>query len=63
MHKEVDFFGNLKDVQGFSHCFWFTDGLLAKLKVDQCKVYLKKNGLRLTGNKDTLIQRIKEHQE
>ncbi|KAI5422314.1 zinc finger CCCH domain-containing protein 62 [Lathyrus oleraceus] len=39
------------------------DGLLEKLKVDQCKMYLKKNGLRLTGNKDTLIQRIKEHQE
>ncbi|CAK8560486.1 unnamed protein product [Lathyrus sativus] len=39
------------------------DGLLEKLKVDQCKVYLKKNSLRLTGNKDTLIQRIKEHQE
>ncbi|XP_058743759.1 zinc finger CCCH domain-containing protein 62-like [Vicia villosa] len=39
------------------------DGLLEKLKVDQCKVYLKKNGLRLTGNKDILIQRIKEHQE
>ncbi|KAK9281375.1 hypothetical protein L1049_004275 [Liquidambar formosana] len=34
-----------------------------KLKVDQCKVYLRKNGLRLTGNKDTLIQRIKDHQE
>lgn len=26
-------------------------------------MYLKKNGLRLTGNKDTLIQRIKEHLE
>ncbi|XP_045790249.1 zinc finger CCCH domain-containing protein 62-like [Trifolium pratense] len=38
-------------------------GLLEKLKVDECKIYLKKNGLRLTGNKDTLIQRIKEHQE
>uniref|UniRef100_A0A2N9HXF5 C3H1-type domain-containing protein n=1 Tax=Fagus sylvatica TaxID=28930 RepID=A0A2N9HXF5_FAGSY len=38
-------------------------GQLEKLKVDQCKVYLRKNGLRLTGNKDTLIQRIKEHLE
>ncbi|KAF3451995.1 hypothetical protein FNV43_RR08091 [Rhamnella rubrinervis] len=36
-------------------------GQLEKLKVEQCKVYLRKNGLRLTGNKDTLIQRIKEH--
>ncbi|XP_034695564.1 zinc finger CCCH domain-containing protein 62-like [Vitis riparia] len=36
-------------------------GQLEKLKVDQCKVYLRKNGLRLTGNKETLIQRIKEH--
>ncbi|XP_059458027.1 zinc finger CCCH domain-containing protein 62-like [Corylus avellana] len=39
------------------------DGQLEKLKVDQCKVYLRKNRLRLTGNKDTLIQRIKEHTE
>ncbi|TKY64233.1 Zinc finger CCCH domain-containing protein 62 [Spatholobus suberectus] len=38
-------------------------GLLEKLKVDECKLYLRKNGLRLTGNKDTLIQRIKEHLE
>ncbi|KAM3699238.1 hypothetical protein ACJW31_05G010700 [Castanea mollissima] len=38
-------------------------GQQEKLKVDQCKVYLRKNGLRLTGNKDTLIQRIKEHLE
>ncbi|KAG4937918.1 hypothetical protein AAZX31_16G009500 [Glycine max] len=36
-------------------------GPLEKLKVDECKLYLRKNGLRLTGNKDTLIQRIKEH--
>ncbi|EXC01341.1 Zinc finger CCCH domain-containing protein 62 [Morus notabilis] len=38
-------------------------GQIEKLKVDQCKVYLRKNGLRLTGNKGTLIQRIKEHLE
>lgn len=38
-------------------------GLLEKLKVDECKLYLRKNGLRLTGNKDTLMQRIKEHLE
>ncbi|XP_017978808.1 PREDICTED: zinc finger CCCH domain-containing protein 62-like isoform X1 [Theobroma cacao] len=38
-------------------------GKLEKLKVDQCKVYLKKNGLRLSGRKDMLIQRIKEHLE
>ncbi|XP_071901291.1 uncharacterized protein [Coffea arabica] len=36
-------------------------GQLEKLKVDQCKVYLRKHGLRLTGNKETLIQRIREH--
>lgn len=41
----------------------FAAGLVEKLKVDECKMYLKKSGLRLTGNKDTLIQRIKEHQE
>ncbi|GMN36782.1 hypothetical protein TIFTF001_006296 [Ficus carica] len=40
-----------------------TAGQIEKLKVDQCKVYLRKNGLRLSGNKGTLIQRIKEHQE
>ncbi|XP_065867923.1 zinc finger CCCH domain-containing protein 62-like isoform X1 [Euphorbia lathyris] len=38
-------------------------GEVEKLKVDQCKVYLRKNELRLTGNKETLILRIKEHQE
>ncbi|KAM6585423.1 hypothetical protein CsatB_012425 [Cannabis sativa] len=38
-------------------------GQLEKLKVDQCKIYLRKNGLRLTGNKSTLLQRIKEHLE
>ncbi|XP_028752104.1 zinc finger CCCH domain-containing protein 62-like isoform X2 [Neltuma alba] len=36
---------------------------LEKLKVPECKLYLRKNGLRLTGNKDTLIQRIREHLE
>ncbi|KAL4291866.1 hypothetical protein GQ457_14G007230 [Hibiscus cannabinus] len=39
------------------------DGRLEKLKVDECKVYLRKNGLRLSGKKDVLIQRIKEHLE
>ncbi|KAK3425917.1 hypothetical protein EUGRSUZ_F02474 [Eucalyptus grandis] len=38
-------------------------GQLEKLKVEQCKAYLRKNSLRLTGNKETLIQRIKEHIE
>ncbi|PIA27568.1 hypothetical protein AQUCO_07600023v1 [Aquilegia coerulea] len=36
-------------------------GQLEKLKIDQCKVYLRKHGLRLTGNKDVLIERIREH--
>lgn len=36
-------------------------GQLDKLKLDQCKIYLRKHALRLTGNKDTLIRRIKEH--
>lgn len=38
-------------------------GNVEKLKVDQCKVYLRKHGLRLAGTKETLIQRIKEHRE
>lgn len=38
-------------------------GQLDKLKVDQCKLYLRKHGLRLTGKKDILIHRIKEHLE
>lgn len=38
-------------------------GQADKLKVDQCKLYLRKHGLRLTGNKDILIHRIKEHLE
>ncbi|KAK4427422.1 Zinc finger CCCH domain-containing protein 62 [Sesamum alatum] len=36
-------------------------GQVEKLKVDQCKIYLRKHGLRLSGNKETLIRRIKEH--
>ncbi|KAL8224559.1 hypothetical protein R6Q57_020034 [Mikania cordata] len=32
-----------------------------KLKVEQCKLYLRRYGLRLTGKKDVLINRIKEH--
>lgn len=45
--------------------FIFVDvaGQVDKLKVDQCKLYLRKHGLRLTGKKDVLIQRIKEHLE
>lgn len=39
------------------------DGDLEKLKVDQCKVYLRKYGLRLTGNKRVLLERIREHLE
>lgn len=31
--------------------------------MDQCKIYLRKHGLRLTGKKETLLQRIKEHLE
>ncbi|KAJ8755833.1 hypothetical protein K2173_024378 [Erythroxylum novogranatense] len=38
-------------------------GKIEKLKVCQCKAYLKRNGLRLTGNKGILIERIKEHQQ
>ncbi|KAF3792286.1 hypothetical protein EJ110_NYTH00416 [Nymphaea thermarum] len=39
------------------------DGGVEKLKVDQCKIYLRKYGLRLTGKKDVLVGRIKEHLE
>ncbi|EIE22641.1 ATP-dependent DNA helicase ii [Coccomyxa subellipsoidea C-169] len=38
-------------------------GTLGKLKVDELKKYLKANGLKLTGKKDELIQRITEHIE
>ncbi|ERN05548.1 hypothetical protein AMTR_s00007p00265400 [Amborella trichopoda] len=38
-------------------------GLLETLKVDHCKIYLRKYGLRLTGKKDILLDRIKEHLE
>ncbi|PKA64012.1 Zinc finger CCCH domain-containing protein 62 [Apostasia shenzhenica] len=38
-------------------------GLLEKLKIDQCKIYLRKYGLRLNGNKGVLLARIREHQE
>ncbi|KAF6174304.1 hypothetical protein GIB67_040797 [Kingdonia uniflora] len=36
-------------------------GQLEKLKVEECKIYLRKHGLRLTGNKNILIERIKVH--
>ncbi|KAL0341810.1 UNVERIFIED_CONTAM: Zinc finger CCCH domain-containing protein 62 [Sesamum calycinum] len=36
-------------------------GPVERLKVEECKIYLRKHGLRLSGNKETLIQRIKEH--
>ncbi|CAN6483453.1 unnamed protein product [Victoria cruziana] len=39
------------------------DDEVEKLKVDECKIYLRKYGLRLTGKKDVLISRIKEHLE
>ncbi|MFS7950093.1 putative transcription regulator SAP family [Helianthus anomalus] len=37
------------------------DCQVEKLKVEQCKLYLRRHGLRLTGKKDILIERIKEH--
>ncbi|GER53591.1 zinc finger CCCH domain-containing protein [Striga asiatica] len=47
-----------------SCCFGITtDGGVERLKVEQCKIYLRKHGLRLSGNKETLILRIKEHIE
>ncbi|CAN6451392.1 unnamed protein product [Victoria cruziana] len=39
------------------------DGGVEKLKVVECKIYLRKYGLRLTGKRDVLIGRIKEHLE
>ncbi|CAO2827770.1 unnamed protein product [Amaranthus hypochondriacus] len=38
-------------------------GKVEKLKLEQCKVYLRKHRLRLTGKKDILIQKIKEYLE
>ncbi|KAM5579603.1 zinc finger CCCH domain-containing protein 62 [Rosa sericea] len=55
---------NLNDAKSYEHVQkMIHDEQIGKLKVEQCKLYLRKNGLRLTGNKDTLIQRIKEHLE
>ena len=36
-------------------------GKLGKLKVDDLKPYLKANGLKVTGKKDELIERITAH--
>ena len=36
-------------------------GQLGKLKVDQLKDYCRAHGLKLTGKKDDLIERISEH--
>lgn len=41
--------------------FLLAVGQVEKLKVERCKLYLRKHGLRLTGKKDILIDRIKEH--
>lgn len=50
----VNFFLNLLQALAAS-------GKLGKLKVDDLKPYLKANGLKVTGKKDDLIQRITEH--
>ncbi|XP_028764138.1 zinc finger CCCH domain-containing protein 62-like isoform X3 [Neltuma alba] len=34
---------------------------LKYLKFKECKAYLRKNGLRLAGNRDVCIERIREH--
>ncbi|KAF8723330.1 hypothetical protein HU200_021852 [Digitaria exilis] len=39
------------------------DGQLEKLKVYECKAYLRMHKLRLTGNKEVLLDRIREHIE
>ena len=36
-------------------------GTLGKLKVDDLKLFLKANGLKVAGKKDDLIQRVTEH--
>ncbi|EPS62410.1 hypothetical protein M569_12381 [Genlisea aurea] len=36
-------------------------GEIERLKLEECKLYLRKHGLRLSGRKEMLIQRIKEH--
>uniref|UniRef100_A0A803LDI6 SAP domain-containing protein n=1 Tax=Chenopodium quinoa TaxID=63459 RepID=A0A803LDI6_CHEQI len=54
----------IKDMKDFEEIQRVIDsGLVEKLKVEQCKVYLRNHGLRLSGKKDTLVQRIKEHSE
>ncbi|KAL9247255.1 hypothetical protein vseg_020705 [Gypsophila vaccaria] len=53
-----------EDVEIFDQVQRIIDcGQVEKLKVEQCKVYLRRHGLRLTGKKAILIQRIKEHIE
>uniref|UniRef100_A0A0E0QYL6 C3H1-type domain-containing protein n=1 Tax=Oryza rufipogon TaxID=4529 RepID=A0A0E0QYL6_ORYRU len=39
------------------------DGQLEKLKVYECKAYLRMHKLRLSGNKEVLLTRIREHIE
>ncbi|XP_027336824.1 zinc finger CCCH domain-containing protein 62-like [Abrus precatorius] len=62
--EAIDVTASFVDEEGYEKVQKIIEaGLLEKLKVDECKVYLRKHGLRLTGNKDTLLQRIKEHLE
>jgi hypothetical protein len=42
-------------------CVCTEGGDLKKLKVDDLKTYLRYYGLRMIGNKATLIERIQEH--
>jgi hypothetical protein len=39
------------------------DGQLEKLKVYECKAYLRMHKLRLSGKKEELLNRIREHIE
>ncbi|XP_077213079.1 SAP domain-containing protein isoform X2 [Tasmannia lanceolata] len=48
--------------RGMNFLYYFVGGRdLDTLKLEECKAYLRKYGLRLTGTKSICIQRIQEH--
>lgn len=54
--------GVLIETVSFTSMFVFSGGKdIDSLKLNECKAYLRKQGLRLAGNRAVCVARIKEH--